>query len=56
LALFYYDTDIDIEMAYEYIKKAVKIRERVLPENHPYLIDSKKWLKKIQQKRKEKNE
>jgi len=52
LALFYYDTDM--EMAYEYIKKATVTRERVLPKNHPDLIASKEWLKKIQQKRKEK--
>jgi len=56
LAFFYYDTDIEIEIAYEYIKKAVEIWERVLPENHSNLITAKENLIKIQQKRKEKNE
>jgi len=55
LAHFYYNTD-DTERASGYIKKAIEIRERVLPENHPDLIKSKKWLLKIQQKQKEKND
>jgi len=51
LALFYYDTDTNIEMAYEYIKKAIEIIERVLPKNHPNLITAKENLKKIQQEK-----
>jgi hypothetical protein len=47
LAVFYYGQG-DFERAYGFIKKAVDVRSKVLPSNHPYLIGSKKWLKIIE--------
>jgi hypothetical protein len=49
LAVFYYGQG-DFERAYKFMKKAIDVRLKVLPHNHPDLIDSKEGLKMIEEK------
>jgi tetratricopeptide (TPR) repeat protein len=47
LGFFYYGQG-DFERAYGFMKKAVDVRSKVLPSNHPHLIGSKEGLKIIE--------
>jgi hypothetical protein len=47
LALFYYGQG-DFERAYGFMKKAVDVWSKVLPFNHPNLINAKEGLKIIE--------
>jgi tetratricopeptide (TPR) repeat protein len=47
LAVFYYGQG-DFERAYGFMKKAVDVWSKVLPSNHPNLINAKEGLKIIE--------
>jgi hypothetical protein len=47
LAVFYYGQG-EFERAYGFMEKAVDVRSKVLPSNHPHLISSKKGLEMIE--------
>jgi len=47
LAVFYYGQG-DFERAYGFMKKAVDVWSKVLPPNHPNLINAKEGLKIIE--------
>ena len=49
LAIFYYSQKQYLR-AYEYIKKTIEVRLKVLPNRHPDLIDSQKWMDRIKGK------
>jgi tetratricopeptide (TPR) repeat protein len=47
LAVFYYGQG-DFERAYRFMKKAVDVHSKVLPSNHPSLINAKEGLEMIE--------
>ena len=49
LAILYLNTK-KYDLAYDYMKKAVDIRQKVLPSNHPHLKKSKEVLESIVKK------
>jgi len=50
LGSFNYYGQEDFERAYKYMKRAFEVRSKVLPSNHPHLINAKKGLRMIEEK------